>query len=280
MALTQTYVPEGGGGGGGSLDVKEEGVTVGTAVSAINFLGAGVTAGASVGGVVPVAIPGRASIWSIEAPPTSPSALDDEFSGGSLDAKWTGVGALTKTPVFRSGMLELAVTGTGAAFSTTGYEQVLPAGNFSVVAAVRCLGGQYTIGGLHLRNATTGAMKRFYLYQNSGSVNDIYIETATYSSLTARSSIAGATSLGRNHEILLRISYDGTNLYFDWGVYSWDGGVYWFALLQEAATTVFSAGLPNRVGLSIDPFGSGTFKTTYRFFRYYTTSRADTGNFT
>lgn len=90
--------------GGGSLTVQDENANVSTAVTQIDFQGAGVTATAGTGEVI-VTIPGGSGSSSngpdgkptLHTPPSSPNAKDDEFNDttgmsgpvNGLDAQWS-----------------------------------------------------------------------------------------------------------------------------------------------------------------------------------------------
>lgn len=84
------YYPPPSAGGGGSLDVKDEGTTVVTAATAINFVGAGVTA-SNVGGVAQVSIPGGGGGSAL-----SGSTILD-FGAGAFEASVTVAEASTAT---------------------------------------------------------------------------------------------------------------------------------------------------------------------------------------
>lgn len=217
--------------------------------------------------------------WPWADLPASPSALDDSFPGTSLDAKWSIIGGAGLTNTVKNGWLVMEATATGAAFNARGIEQILPSGNFSVFTIVRQLGfGQYSIGGLHVRNATSGAMLRATCFNNSSSIADVWWGAARYSSLTARSAVMGegSTPAGSIREFIQRISYDGTNIVVSVSRDGWN----FYTITSEAIGTTFGAGAPNRVGLAIDPF-SATLpgRVGYRTFKYVAVANAGIGAF-
>lgn len=124
----------------------------------------------------------ESKIFPLDVLPASPTTQDDPFSGTTLDAKWSAIGGAGLTTTVKNGWLVMEVTATGAAFNLRGIEQVLPAGNFSILLPLIQLGfGQYSIAGLHVRNATSGAILRATCFNNSNSIADVWWGAARYS---------------------------------------------------------------------------------------------------
>ena len=213
--------------------------------------------------------------WPWDQLPAVPDALDDPFDGPSLDPKWTVIGGAGLTTVVKRGWLYMSATPTGATFDCRGIEQVLPAGNFSVIAIVMLGDRQYSLPAIHIRNITTGQMLRWAMFQNSGGGVDAWVGVHRYNSLTNRTAIIAQTSFPL-YEIAMRISYDGTNISFAWS----RNGLNWFTYVTEAIGTTFGGGAPDRVGLSVDPVsatlaGFGGFQA----FRHTTSAASDIGAF-
>jgi hypothetical protein len=97
----------GGGGGGGSGTVSS---------STIGFT-AIYTAATTVGGYLAA---------GPDVPPASANAMDDEFNGSSLDAKWTGANLGSSTVTEASGLITLNTFTTNAAFLLKSYTQAVP----------------------------------------------------------------------------------------------------------------------------------------------------------
>lgn len=173
---------------------------------------------------------------------------DDQFDGAALDAKWTPIGGAGLTTSVKRSWLFMRATPTGATFDCRGVEQVLPAGNFSCSTILLLMANQYSIPAIHIRNATTGAMVRWTMFHNSGSTSDSWIGVHRYNSLTNRTAIIAQTGFGL-YEAAMRITNDGTNFRFDWS----RDGYKWFNYVTEAVGTSFGAGMPDRIGLSLDP---------------------------
>lgn len=85
--------------GGGGVTVQEEGVSLATAGTTLNFTGAGVTASGTTA-TKTINIPSggssnpQAHHWA-SAAPSSPATENDEFDDSSIDAKWTRVNSAT-----------------------------------------------------------------------------------------------------------------------------------------------------------------------------------------
>lgn len=207
--------------------------------------------------------------------PTVPSAQDDPFTAATVDAKWATVGGAGLTTVQKRGWLFMRATPTGASFDCRGIEQVLPAGNFSCLTIMLLMANQYSIPAIHIRNTTTNAMVRWAMFHNSGSTSDSWIGVHRYNSLTNRTAIIAQTGFGL-YEAAMRITNDGTNFRFDWS----RDGYKWFNYVTEAVGTSFGAGMPDRIGLSLDPV-SATLEglAAFQAFRYSATATDGIGAF-
>jgi hypothetical protein len=138
---TSGIAPYGGGGGGVSTlaaltDVDLTGLTDGQTLvydTATSKWVPGTAAGGS---------GDTFTYFDADKPPTSPSAVDDEFDGTSLDAKWTPVqlSADTTYDVNTSAGSALYVTIPTAAVKLQSFVQALPAGDFTVVSRMAAPG--------------------------------------------------------------------------------------------------------------------------------------------
>lgn len=200
--------------------------------------------------------------------PASPSALDDNFPGVALDAKWTLVGGAAPqipTVTVKKSWAQMRTAATSTA--TLGLmQQTLPAGNFSIITPVNLLMQEtYGVSGLFIRSTVSNVVLVLGLHHNSGNFNDTNIAVHQYSSLTNRASVPAQNALGI-YEVIFRITYDGTNLKF-W--FSRDGLK--FRLYSTIAmTTYFTGGnLPNACGLAqacFDPTNDAL--AAFRSFKY------------
>lgn len=215
-------------------------------------------------------------VWPYDELPVTPSALDDDFNGTSLDSKWIPFGGAGLTTTVKRGWLMLETTATGVAANLRGVEQILPSGNFSVVTPVRQLGaGMYSISGLHVRNSTTGAILRINHFNNANSLNNWWTGTAKYSGFTNRTGVQNEAPTSVN-EVMFRISYDGTNIVASLSI----DGLNFYPITSEAIGTTFGGGLPDRVGLAVDPFSTTLVgRAGFRGFRYVNAANMGMGAF-
>jgi hypothetical protein len=214
--------------------------------------------------------------WWWDKPPAAPSAIDDEFNAALSGWTVVGAGSAAPTNTVAGGKLDMSVPGTGAAFNAGGIERVLPAGAFSLITRVTQLGSStYSIGGIHVRNATTNKMLRWILFKNTVGYLDTYVGIHRYDSFTNRTAVVNEAVVNQI-ELFLRITYDGVNISFDFS----HNGVTWIRHYTETIATQFGVSLPDRVGLSIDPFNAGTAgRMAFDFFRYYNAANQNTGGF-
>lgn len=128
----------GGGGGGGGAVTVTDGVSAPISVGNIIFDGATVTdlGGGSVTIVYPDPPAPDSGLLPLDVVPASPHAMDDEFTGSTLDAKWTdpttSAAGNENTVAVSGGWLRIsAVT---ANKHVNGIRQAAPSGSFSVSA--------------------------------------------------------------------------------------------------------------------------------------------------
>jgi hypothetical protein len=135
---------------GGTITTKDEGTTLSTGVTTLDFVGAGVTASGA-GATTTITIPGGAGgnvsndgkpyLWT---PPSSPNAMDDEFADATgqsgpvngLNAKWSlhnlSAGYLTMADAVAPGCVYIQIPNS---VSVDQYLlQAAPGGDFTVTS--------------------------------------------------------------------------------------------------------------------------------------------------
>lgn len=115
-------------GGGGSLEIEDEGVSVETGVTKINFTGAGVTATSPAAGEVDVDIPGGGGGWTLISTTT--------IAAPAANIDFTGLGAYSDLLLIARG-LTASLSGTRQAFVSTdnGATFFNTSGNYVFVAS-------------------------------------------------------------------------------------------------------------------------------------------------
>ena len=195
---------------------------------------------------------GGAALLPLDKAPTFPHAKDDEFTGSSLDAKWTkGPDTSWSTAAVADGFLSLVV----ATASKHAYQlrQAAPTGDFTITAKVACpLGSsaQDVRSGLFVARTTGTKSLVWGLALSGGPAKAMWIEHSNYSDTV------------------------------DWGAYngSWSGnllgtyggGFLWYRLKWVSATGILTMSIstdgvqwvvastrgswnqPDRIGLVIE----------------------------
>lgn len=222
---------------------------------------AGVVAGATA--QIPVSLLQAASlggVWPLDIPPTSPHAKDDEFTGNSLDAKWTNpitsAAGCNLTLAVSNGwvLFEPATAGTSSTgkLGAFGIRQVSPTGSFTISAKIEDLlteSSDNSVAGIWVG---IGGNRAWVLGYNTSSPAIAYaLEASTYSEAAewgaytagTNTSVALATTTTRNGK-WYRIKYEAgtTTLSF----YYSPNGVDWKLL-----TTATGVAQPTRMGLGI-----------------------------
>jgi hypothetical protein len=98
-----------GGGGGSTIIVKDEGSTLSTDATTLDFVGAGVTASGT-GATKTITIPGGGSSPFGIDNETLDATTGDDFDGTTLDAKWTRVNIGASTESFANSHLSVDIT--------------------------------------------------------------------------------------------------------------------------------------------------------------------------
>lgn len=170
--------PTGATGASGLGTVKDEGSTLTTSATSVDFVGAGVTATQS-GGAVTVTIPGSSGgsgLWAtnpaVDTKPGSPNAKDDEFDGTS-SVTWTNTPTAPNAwdiNTTRAGHAYLKASGSGAAL--VGKYQAVPSFPFTITAKLSSTTGRagfHRGGGIFIAAASpTGSSNAVYV----GAQND------------------------------------------------------------------------------------------------------------
>jgi hypothetical protein len=192
-------------------------------------------------------------------PPVSPHALDDEFSGASLDAKWSWDNQGSVTAAVANGKLLLTAP-VGSGTQSRSIRQVSPTGDFTAVT--RMAVGQrpvdYHMATLYVGNNSSGKQLGIGFQTFSGNRIVGVDNWSTNSSYSSRSNQEARTT----DYAWLRIRKVGSNLYFE---YSLDG-VAWVEQWNTTLAAFISS--VDRVGLSITNNHASIVTTaSFDFFR-------------
>lgn len=198
--------------------------------------------------------------------PGSPSLLNDEFEGTTLDAKWALLNSPT-TNIADGSLLLTDASSTGD--NIGGVEQTIP-GTFRMWAkvAVAVTGGNDNRGGIYVRNHSNSRLLIFGTFYSSGRrfyVNRLTNETTISANVLAGAAgQAGPTLDQGNGWIYLEVICDGTNINFgasNVGV----AGTY-RQLYTEAAATFL--GTPTRAGGYSDRSSAVASFVAFDFIRF------------
>jgi hypothetical protein len=199
------------------------------------------------------------SLWQLvngvgaaDTAPASPSAIDDEFTGGTLDAKWAWVNQSDASASVANGALRLSSATGDRVWSLL--LQSAPAAPWTIAAKLRMQGvlADFTSAGIAVRNSASGAHANIGLYFKSTDPGGGGIELQEYSDLTTYAADIGIARFGFIHaNVYFKLVNDGTNLT---SFYSLDGITY-TQVAQTAIATVLGA--VNQVGLSVWSINGG-----------------------
>lgn len=183
--------------------------------------------------------------------PASPTVYDDEFTAGSLDAKWTQFNATGLTTAFLKDRIILKNTSTGGVPS--GIYQVAPSPTWEFTAKchIACLPAAYELGGIAAIESATNKVGWVGFYISGGTL--IALNTARGNNSGVNTQITSFTA-SFNGAVYLRIKYDGTNV-----IYSVSSdGVAWVQVTSEAKTASFTTA-PDRIALMVAPYVASAF---------------------
>jgi hypothetical protein len=252
MTLTKAL----GGSGGSTITTKDEGSTLSSTVTTLDFVGAGVTASGA-GATTTVTIPSNGT--NPDTLPATANAADDEFDGGALDTAgtrfsgatawaWRNQGGATWTQDSGYGIL----TGVGQTGSNLRIvEQVVGAGPWKYRCLLRSVkvasASNFSLAGMCVVNNGSGKVLGIYKGYNGGVAiaADKWTNVTTYST-----ALFAAVDLNAAHirhsmsdPIWLEIETSGTNLIFRYSI----DGVVWSTGATEALATFISS--VDRIGL-------------------------------
>jgi hypothetical protein len=263
---TTAYVDAAVAAGGGAITAKDEGTNLTTAVSSLDFVGAGVTA-TNVGGAVTVTIPGGGggggtlSIWDPAAIPTD-SAVDatrsQRFTSALNLTDWTWHNQSTATQSVERNRLLLS-TPSAAGPALRHLTRDLPAAPWCIMT--RCVvegATTYVSVGLTVKNTTTGKIFRHTIQTRAAPVMQAYLYNTETS---GAGDLYTGDHLG-SRDGALAVGYDGTNftLYVSADGFSWST---YFHTFTQAGTL----GAGTLVGgVCIDPWGGGTCSGSFENF--------------
>jgi hypothetical protein len=270
---TQTWIPGAGGGGDVATDVIWDAagdLAVGTGANTAVRLAAGSENHVLtiVGGEPAWAAPGAgAGLVEPDTPPTSPNALDDEFNGTSIDAKWvrnTSISGGSCTVAVGSGILRIT---TGATGDPHCYGQAI-SGNFKVRAKIGML--TTTIGSAYANFQQCG----LYVYRSTGTkrisfhlLSNLNLEIGRWTAVTFNTATAyGANMVKRDFEsfIYVEMEYDGTNIISRVSRTGHEGT--FFQVASETAASHLG-GAPTEVGLMANASSATAVMLTCDWFR-------------
>jgi hypothetical protein len=183
-------------------------------------------------------------------PPTTPNAMDDEFTASSLNGKWTIINQGAKVLTFEKSVVKIEGLCAGTAENLILFVQPMPidatwkfgAKLFGCVSA-----NNVGAVGLLVRNSTTG---RFVILRCIPQGNAINIDRTAYLSPTAVS--ADSFLFARTTEtIYMTMEKSGTNIIFKGSTQGYGIPSIW---LTEALATFLATA--DQVGLAISVYGS------------------------
>lgn len=209
---------------------------------------------------------GGVNIWFPDAPPSSPSSKDDEFTAGSLDAKWLSfdpASILTKGVDTTKRMCKLSCTGNGT-IRFCGIYQTTPASEFAVYAKVAynypASSNGATVGLFVSEDLSSSpGTKRFSTMERIVTTTSLLTRSRDWS---AYNGSAANANTHNSESAYMRIRMNGATYFADFS----PDGVSW---VQQATRTL--AYTPTDFGLIIEAGDNGVQFIGYiDFFRVFT----------
>ena len=204
-------------------------------------------------------------------PPTSPSALDDEFRTSPLSPAWSLVnwGTLTTYDVNVSRLDALYVVAPASSWNLHAIMKPLPAGDFTVWSrlSLEAHGTGYSLAGLLLSDGltlTTGNQLSVHVGWNTSWCR----QTVQWTGFNYPPNSLLLYPDNHPTQVYVRIRRVGSALYAAWS----NNGVDW----DEAAVT--AVGTMAYVGLFIESYTGGITAATFDFFRYSNSGTAKLGS--
>jgi hypothetical protein len=214
------------------------------------------------------------NIWSADAPPVSPTALDDEFDDATLDGKWSefdpnGILTVSESSVYKAAVLSEA---TRAGDNIVGLHQTIPAGDFTIWTKVSALAlrKNHHLFGLALWENPADVSKT--LMTNNLTINgtNTLWEVCKFNNHNTFNSAPLSVAVNYQTHVYLRIKRISTDYYF---AYSTDG-ISWMeynGALNPLAT-------PTTFGIFSSNVNTGiTIRAIFPFFRYIASAVAVSG---
>lgn len=199
--------------------------------------------------------------------PSSPNAMDDEFEGTTLDAKWT---IYSDEPTNRSvtvdgGQLNLEYTSNAA--NSRRFVSVLqnvPSGTWKFRTKMNIEGTLWTyIGGTVIVRKASSDKSHLFGLMKHGSWGDGL--SAFYSRLTASTMNSEVDLLNYFTQTLyMEVEYDGTNLIYRVST----TGVKYQTVFTEAVATHLG-GAPEQIGLNLHPYNAAGYANPMVSFEWF-----------
>ncbi|MCP9494060.1 MAG: hypothetical protein MSG64_06335 [Pyrinomonadaceae bacterium MAG19_C2-C3] len=221
---------------------------------------------------------GSHGVYTPDATPVVPSALDDNFNTGALDVKWTEYQAAFHTLAVNNSHLRLTMA-SQSSDGINGIFQPIPSGDWIAITKLRHLSPfkAYISAGLMLledavNNPNTSDLMIFQDGRWDQPAADSHlISLARFSDYTTFLSAPFADLVIEKSQMMYqRIDKVGTNYTF---YYSYDG-IYWFTYGTLAASAFFT---PQQIGLFVA--NTLTAKTAVVMFDYFRLYPAGTTEF-
>lgn len=185
--------------------------------------------------------------------PASPNAMDDEFSAGSLDGKWTALNQSTSSYRFQSSSIILY--GADRTTRLWGIYQTTPGGSWTVACKMtnnsKSIGTSYAGAWLFVQRSANSKITTAGLNGFNGAQQVFYVTRLTDANTLSADQL---TTLGAGTRTLyVSLAYDSGTGNITWS-YSMDGLDY-VPVYTEAQAT-FLGGAPDRVGIGAMPYGA------------------------
>jgi len=189
-----------------------------------------------------------------DAVPASPNALDDEFGGGSLDAKWVWANADAQvTSGVANGAFWIKSSATGANAHVARVQPFTPGSAYKIRMKVSVPRQRTNCsGGLIIRNSTTGRIHGLY-FTGGGDPVIVAVSFQSPSTNTTHSTISAPQMSG-----YFEIEEDATTRYFR---YSVDGRTF-----DEFYNTPKSTFTPDQCGMALYAW-AGAMTMSVEWFR-------------
>jgi hypothetical protein len=194
-----------------------------------------------------------------DAPPSSPNAMDDEFTGSSLDSKWTiynpaSISSGNYSIQLSSGWINVALTNTTIQQRILAITQPVSgsAWRFRSKAVFDCATWNYFAHGMIVSKLVSGVRKNVCgerMYHSTYGTPTCYIMRVNDGTFSTETDCYD----DRHGGTYMEVEYDGTNVYFRVST----SGVFFTTFYTETAAS-FLGGDPDRIGLVMHPYGDSS----------------------